>query len=84
MKASGVGSSSASTQRTATKDAPSMMLVTAAAAIGIFLATISQSLSTMILALVLGIGGNAWLAYLALNGRFDGFFDGITLNLIAN
>jgi len=63
---------------------PLLMGLTAAAAIGIFLATISQSLSTMIFALVLGIGGNAWLAYLALNGRFDGFFDGITLNLIAN
>lgn len=63
---------------------PLLMGLTAAAAIGIFLATISQSLSTMIFALVLGIGGNAWLAYLALNGRFDGFFDGITLNLITN
>jgi len=62
---------------------PFLMGLTAAAGIGIFLATISQSLSTMILALVLGIGGNVWLAYLALNGRFDGFFDGMVLNLIA-
>lgn len=63
---------------------PLLTGLTAAASIGIFLATISQSLSTMILALILGIGGNGYLAYLALDGRFDGFFDGIVLNLIAH
>jgi len=63
---------------------PLLMGLTAAAGVGIFMATISQSLGTMILAFVLGIGGNGYLAYLALNGRFDGFFDKIVLNLIAN
>ena len=63
---------------------PLLMGLTAAAGIGIFLATISQSVSTMILAFILGIGGNGYLAYLALDGRFDGFFDTIVLDLIAS
>lgn len=63
---------------------PILMGVFAAAGIGIFIATISQSLSSMVAALILGLGGNVYLAYLALNGRFDGFFEGLVLNLIAN
>jgi hypothetical protein len=63
---------------------PILMAVSAAAGIGVFLATISQSLNTMIAAFIIGIGGNLYLAYLALNGRFDGFFDGIVFNLISN
>lgn len=63
---------------------PILMGVSAAAGIGIFLATISQSLNTMIAAFILGIGGNLYLAYLALNGRFDGFFESIVFNLIAS
>ncbi len=62
---------------------PLIMGLTAAAAIGIFWATLSQSMITMVLAFILGIGGNLYLAYLALNGRFDGFFDTIVFNLIA-
>ncbi len=63
---------------------PLLIAVSAAAGIGVFLATISQSLNTMIAAFILGIGGNLYLAYLALNSRFDGFFDGIVFNLISN
>lgn len=63
---------------------PILMGVSAAAGVGIFLATISQSLNTMIAAFILGIGGNLYLAYLALNGRFDGFFESIVFNLIAS
>lgn len=63
---------------------PILMAATAAAGIGVFMATISQSLNTMITAFVLGIGGNLYLAYLALNGRLDGFFDTIVFNLISN
>jgi len=63
---------------------PILMGVSAAAGVGAFLATISQSLKTMIAAFALGIGGNMYLAYLALNGRFDGFFEGLLLNLIPN
>ena len=62
---------------------PLVMGLTAAAGIGIFLATLAQSLRTMILAIILGIGGNLYLAYLALDGRFDGFFDSIVFNLIS-
>jgi len=63
---------------------PLLMGVTAAAGVGIFLATISQSMGTMLLAFALGIGGNGYLAYLALNGRFDGFFDSLVWNLVAS
>lgn len=63
---------------------PLIVGLTAAAGIGIFLATLAQSMQTMIVAFVLGIGGNLYLAYLALNGRFDGFFDTIVFNLIAS
>lgn len=63
---------------------PLFMGLSAAAGIGIFMATISQSMSTMTLAFILGIGGNGYLAYLALNGRFDGFFESIVLNLVAS
>ncbi|MGZ0654064.1 DUF4339 domain-containing protein [Coraliomargarita sp. W4R72] len=63
---------------------PLMIGLSVAAGVGTFLATISQRMSTMILALALGIGGNAYLAYLALDGRFDGFFDRIVMNLVAN
>lgn len=61
---------------------PIIMGASAAAGIGIFVATIAQRLGLMMLAFALGIGGNGFLAYLALNGRFDGFFDKITLNLV--
>lgn len=63
---------------------PILAGLAAAASIGIFMATLSQSLNTMMIAFVLGIGGNLYLAYLALNGRLDGFFDTIVFNLIAN
>jgi hypothetical protein len=63
---------------------PMIMGLTAAAGCGIFWATISQRMSTMLLSFALGLGGNLYLAYLALNGRFDGFFNEIALNLIAN
>jgi hypothetical protein len=60
---------------------PLFMLLSVAAGFGIFLATISRGLGSMIPACVLGIGGNGALAFLALNGRFDGFFDSIILRL---
>jgi hypothetical protein len=62
---------------------PILMGLSASASIGIFSASTSKSLTSMVIALILGIGGNACLAYLALNGRFDGFFEAVTLNLIA-
>jgi hypothetical protein len=61
---------------------PILMAVSAAAGIGILYATIARSYPTMLIALALGIGGNGYLAYLALIGRFTGFFDGIHFDFI--
>jgi hypothetical protein len=61
---------------------PLLVGLTAAAGLGLFLATIARSLPVMIVALILGIGGNGCLAYLAINGRFDDFFNSIILNLV--
>ncbi|MFQ3225463.1 MAG: hypothetical protein ACI8Z5_001723 [Lentimonas sp.] len=61
---------------------PMIMIAAAAAGVGIFYATISQSFSTMVIASILGIGGNAALAYLSIIGHFAGFFDRVYFNLI--
>ena len=62
---------------------PMIMIPSAAAGFGIFYATISQNFSTMIMASILGIGGNALLAYLAITGYFAGFFDSAYFELIS-
>lgn len=51
---------------------------------GIFLATLAQRLSTMLLAIALGVCGNGALAYLAINGRFGEFYSSIQLNLFTS
>ncbi len=61
---------------------PMLMGLCAAGGVGIFLATIAQSYTIMLLALLLGIGGNGYLAYLAMVGRFAEFFTGVHLNII--
>ncbi len=61
---------------------PIIMLASAMAGVGIFYATISRSYSTMLLAIALGVGGNAILAYLSLMGHFAGFFDSVYFELI--
>jgi hypothetical protein len=61
---------------------PTIMLASAAAGFGIFYATISQSFSTMVIASILGIGGNGILAYLSIIGHFAGFFDSVYFELI--
>jgi len=61
---------------------PIILIASAAAGFGIFYATIAQSFSTMLVALALGIGGNAALAYLAIIGHFAGFFDSMYFELI--
>jgi hypothetical protein len=63
---------------------PLIIGLTAAAGLGIFWATLSQRMSTMLFSFALGLGGNLYLAYLALDGRFDGFFNTVTLSWIAN
>lgn len=61
---------------------PIILIASAAAGFGIFYATIAQSLSTMLVAMTLGIGGNATLTYLAISGHFAGFFDSMYFELI--
>lgn len=60
---------------------PVLMLAFGLGGAGIFLATIAQRLSIMLLAIVMGIGGNGALAYLAVNERFAAFYSSIQLNL---
>lgn len=43
--------------------------------LGIFAATIAKTYPSMLVSLACGIAGNGYLAYLALSGRFSGFFD---------
>lgn len=53
---------------------PELTAAWVAGGAGIFLATLVRSYPLMLLSLVLGIGGNGFLAYLALNGDLSGFF----------
>lgn len=62
---------------------PTIMILSVFAGLGVFLATIAQTFSVMIVSLVLAILGNGALAYLAINGRFEGFFELAKWNLIA-
>ncbi|HKK18233.1 MAG TPA: GYF domain-containing protein [Opitutales bacterium] len=62
---------------------PLLMLAFGLGGAGVFLATIAQGLSTMLLAIVIGIGGNAALAYLAINNRFAEFYSSIKFVLFA-
>lgn len=62
---------------------PLLMLAFGLGGVGLFLATISQRLSLMILAIVMGIGGNGALAFLAVNDRFAEFYSAVQLNLFA-
>lgn len=48
---------------------------------GIFLATLAQRLSTMLLAIAMGVSGNGALAYLAISGRFGEFYSSVQFNL---
>ncbi len=61
---------------------PIILIASAAGGFGIFYATIAQSFSTMLVAVALGIGGHAILAYLAIIGHFAGFFDSMYFELI--
>ena len=61
---------------------PMLMGVAAAAGWGVFLASISQNFTTMIAAVVLGVGGNGYLAYLAFAGQFTEFFAGLEFKFI--
>ena len=60
---------------------PLIMLAFGLGGAGVFLATISQRLSLMILAIAMGVGGNGALAFLAINDRFAEFYSAIQINL---
>lgn len=62
---------------------PLIMMAFGIGGIGIFLATIAQKLSLMILAVVMGIGGNGALAFLAINDRFVEFYSTVQFNLFS-
>lgn len=61
---------------------PILIAAWAAGGIGMFLATLVRTYPLMLLSLLLGIGGNGFLAYLAINGDLSGYFEGTMLNLI--
>lgn len=60
---------------------PLLMLAFGLGGIGLFLATMAESLSLMIAAIVFGLGGNGVLAFLAINGRFAEFYSSFQLSL---
>lgn len=60
---------------------PLLMLAFALGGAGVFLATVAQRLSIMVLAIIMGICGNGAIAYLALNNRFAEFYGSIQLSL---
>lgn len=62
-------------------DDPVLVGLTIASGVGLFMGTLAQRMGTLMCAFALGIGGHGYLAYLALNGRFDGFFERIVLDL---
>lgn len=62
---------------------PLIMLAFGIGGAGIFLATIAQKFSLMILAVAMGIGGNGILAFLAINDRFIDFYSTVQLNLFS-
>lgn len=60
---------------------PLLMLAFGLGGAGLFLATIAQRLSFMVLAIVMGIVGNGALAYLAINNRFAEFYSSFQISL---
>ncbi len=61
---------------------PLIMAAAAAGGFGIFYATLAQNYPMMLLTILLGVGGNGTLAYLAFVGRFSEFFGGVHFNIM--
>ena len=61
---------------------PLIMAAAAAGGFGIFYATLAQNYPMMLLTILLGVGGNGTLAYLAFVGRFSEFFSGVHFNIM--
>ncbi len=49
---------------------------------GLFLGTLSQRFSLMILSIIIGVGGHGYISYLALSGEFVDFYEGAALNIV--
>lgn len=62
---------------------PLLLGVFAAAGVGIFMATVTESFLVMLLSCAAGILGNGYLAFLAITGRFNSFYDGLHLQLLS-
>ena len=62
---------------------PMIMLAFGLGGAGAFIATLSKRVSLMLLAVIAGIGGHAFLAYMAINQRFAEFYTTIQLSLFA-
>ena len=60
---------------------PLLMLAFGLGGAGAFLATIATNFSVMFIAIIIGIGGNGALAYLAISGRFAEFYSAVQFNL---
>lgn len=60
---------------------PVVLAAFALGGLGLFAATVLQRLSQVVIALVLGIAGHALLAYFSISGRFEGFFETLSLNV---
>lgn len=63
---------------------PTITIAAGAAGFGILYATIAQSLPKMLFAILLGIGGNGYLVYLATLGLFNDLFNNVMFQLIAD
>lgn len=61
---------------------PILMIAWGLGSFGLFLGTISQRLSLMLLSIVMGIGGHGYICYLALSGEFVDFYVNARLNLV--
>ncbi len=62
---------------------PILMLAWGLGSFGLFLGTISQRLSLMLAAILMGLGGHGYICYLALSGEFSEFYDNAKLSIVA-
>ena len=60
---------------------PILMLAFGLSGLGLFFATFLQKFTLMVLAVLVGLGSSAYLAFLAANGRFSEFYSVIQINL---
>jgi hypothetical protein len=61
-----------------------ILLASISFGLGTLWATLAKRFFSSILAVALGLGGSAFLAYLALSGHFEGFLDSVFFQFFAN